>query len=571
MQYGAIQKSDDWHRIHEMPQRQYDHAVAEQDVRDLTPLLTTAAGKAAGVSLFPQQAFVLREFFENRGAFAALDTGDGKTLISFLAAYVADAKRPVLVIPEALREKTFKEFAEYAHHWVTPRPPPRIVGYKELTREENVNLLERLEPDLYIFDEFHKASNQEGSAAKRLGRDIDARNVPALVMTATSGRLSILDYSHGLTWALKENTPVPLDHAELECWANALDLKDPRSFRRLRPGALLDLIELAETEGIGELGRARAAYCRRLAMTAGYIFPDTAGCPMPITIRQIMAPEDPQIDQHFKRFREESVTPDDWDITDPLSAWNLDQQLGCGFTYVPDPRPPEAWLAARKTFARFVRLMIERTAGHARPLDTEKAVKRRYPDHDAIAAWREIEPTYKLRTSPVWYSGSVIAAAAEWAQRNHGLIWVQHLAVGEALAEVTGLPFYAAQGETVYGESIERDRGDGTVILSVGSNIEGRNLQDRWHKNLLLGFPQSALYAHQLLSRTHRYGQKRPVEADVMLTSGGTAYSFDMACREARFVFSTQGQKQKLLRAHISRTTSNCKALRWVRKEVSDD
>ncbi len=276
MYESAIQESEDFLRIRGLPCRQYDRAQAEQDVRDLTPLLTTPKGRAANVSLFPQQAFTLREFHENRGAFAALDTGDGKTLISFLAAHVADAKRPVLVIPEALREKTFREFGEYAQHWVTPRPPPRIVGYKELTREENVDLLERLEPDLYIFDEFHKASNQEGSAAKRLGRDIDARNVPCLVMTATSGRLSILDYSHGLTWALKENTPVPLDHAELECWANAIDLKDPRTFRRLRPGALLDLIDLATDDPAhdqGPLARARRRLSRPRVVRAATSFP----------------------------------------------------------------------------------------------------------------------------------------------------------------------------------------------------------------------------------------------------------------------------------------------------------
>jgi hypothetical protein len=564
----AIEESDDLLRVKNLPRRVYDREQAERDARDLTPLLTTPAGKKAGVSLFPQQAFVLREFFEHRGAFAALDTGDGKTLVSFLAPYVADAKRPVLVIPEGLREKTHKEFAEYARHWVTPRPAPRIVGYKELTYEQNVDLLERLEPDLYVFDEFHKASKQEGSAAKRLGRDIDARNVPALVMTATSGRLSILDYSHGLTWALKEGAPVPLDHDEVEAWANALDLKDPRMSRRLKPGALLDLIELYDVEGVDDLGRARAAYCKRLVETYGYVFPNTEGCDQPLTIRQVVAPEDKQIDQHFKRFREEAVTPDDWDITDPLSAWNLEAQLGAGFSYVPDPRPPEEWLERRKAFAKFVRRIIAHSANTRRPLDTEKAVKKAYPTHEAIVAWQEIEKSFKLRTKPVWYSGSVVYAAADWAAKNHGLIWVQHLAVGEALAEVTGLPFYSAQGETAYGASIERDPGKGTVILSIGSNIEGRNLQDRWHKNLIIGFPQSALYVHQLLSRTHRYGQRRPVEATVMLTSGGTAYSFDMAQREAEFVFSTQGQRQKLLRAHIERTTFRGKALRWTQKSA---
>jgi hypothetical protein len=580
MTFGAVARSEDWERIRELPRREYDRAQAERDVRDFTPLLTTAKGKAAGVSLRPAQAYVLREFYENRGAFAALTVGGGKTLLSFLAAYVLDAKRPVLVIPEALREKTYKEFSELSEHWITPSPPPTFAFYKQLTRVENLDLLDRMQADLYILDEAHKLSNQDGSATKRLARDIDARDVPCLAMTGTSGRLSITDFSHFLAWTLKEQAPVPLDHDELELWANALDEREPKMYRRLEPGALLELLPAndclriqrdLEADGrLSRLGLARAVFRARMAWTPGCIVNDDEDCEQPLTIAQHAAPEDPIINAHFVDFRVEKVTPDGWDITDPLSEWLFEHQLGCGFNYVFDPRPPEWWLEARKVFARFVRLMIERSAETRRPLDTELAVRKAFPNHPAIANWRETKPKFKPNSVAVWHSGSVIDWAAAWAERNTGLIWVPHLAVGSALSEVTGLPFYAAEGCTTAGASIERDPGKKPAIVSILSNIEGRNLQ-RWNRNLIVGCPQSALTLQQLLGRTHRYGQTKPVHADVLLTSGGSAYSFDMARREAKFVLQTQGLRQKLLRAHIERATFKSKALRWVRKSVEDE
>ncbi len=137
-------------------------------------MLTTAAGKRAGAALKPEQAFILREFFESAdrigvcGAYASLTVGGGKTLLSFLAPTVAEAKRPVLFIPDGLRDKTFAEFAEYSKHWVAPSPPLQIIGYKEATRDWNVDLLERLKPDLYVLDVVRHARQSRG-----LGHEAD--------------------------------------------------------------------------------------------------------------------------------------------------------------------------------------------------------------------------------------------------------------------------------------------------------------------------------------------------------------------------------------------------------------
>jgi hypothetical protein len=576
---GEIKPTADFWRIGNLPKRQFSREQAERDVRELTPLLTTAAGKRAGAALRPEQAFILREFFDGLeqrgacGAYASLTVGGGKTLLSFLAPTVAEAKRPVLFIPDGLRDKTFAEFANYAKHWVAPSPPPQIVGYKEASRDWNVDLLERLKPDLYILDECDMLANQDGSVTKRIARDVDARGVPVLAMTGTSGRWSITDFSHFLTWALKEGAPVPLDPDELEAWALALDEKRPRFGRSMDPGVLCDLTELDDTEGMSELGIARAMFRQRISETPGCIILDGDSCDQPLTIERTWAPEDPKLETHFAKLRREKLTPDDWDLTDPLSEMACEAQLGTGFTYVPDPRPPADWCECRRIFARFVRARIEATADSRRPLDTEQAVVKAHRDHPIVAAWLAMKPTFKYVSRAEWYSGSVLDTAAAWAERcnsegGRGLIWVQHEAFGVALSQLTGLSFYGAQGRSLNGERIENANPRRVAILSVGANLRGRNLQ-AWHRNYLVGCVQSAKYLEQLLGRTHRAGQTQPVEAEILFTSGGSHYAFEMLCKESRFVLASQGQKQKVLRATIRRLASiPGNGYRWISREV---
>ncbi len=253
---------------------------------------------------------------------------------------------------------------------------------------------------------------------------------------------------------------MPLDPDELEAWALALDEKRPRFGRSMDPGVLCDLTDLEDTEGMSELGIARAMFRQRISETPGCIILDGDNCKQPLTITRTWAPEDPKLEEHFALLRREKITPDGWDLTDPLSEMACETQLGTGFTYVPDPRPPEDWCETRRIFARFVRARIEATADSRKPLDTEQAVVKAHYDHPIVEAWREMKPTFKYESRPEWYSGSVLDTAAAWADNTsrkggRGLLWVQHEAFGVALSQLTKLPFYGAQGRAMSGERIE--------------------------------------------------------------------------------------------------------------------
>jgi hypothetical protein len=84
----------------------------------------------------------------------------------------------------------------------------------------------------------------------------------------------------------------------------------------------------------------------------------------------------------------------------------------------------------------------------------------------------------------------------------------------------------------------------------------------------VIGMPQSAEKLEQLFGRFHRSGQTKPVTWDILMTSGGTRYAFDVATREANGVLSVQAQKQKILRARINDWQPPSSALRWIRRKA---
>lgn len=561
---AAVKFSEDFARIVRMPSREVSRERGEWLSKKLSKLLLTERGKREGWALNWLQALSIDEAVEQDGAYLQLPVGSGKTLLTWLFAYIFDAENAVLVVPESLIEKTHIEFATYRKFWATPARPPRVLGLRQLTQETNVNLLRRIGADLYLLDEVDVLKNQNSSMTKRIARDIDERNVRTVAMTGTGGRFSILDISHLVTWALKENAPLPLDFDELERWADALDERSTfEGFgkgrkRRTAPGVLFDLARVVQNdcdiplEDLGEVDLARHTFRKRLTSTRGCIISDTDSCDKALTIKLHTAPRDGIIEAAFKEFKQHNMSPAGEDVIDSLQCWALDSAIGEGHCPRWIKPPPDWWADARRNYVKLCAKIIRRTAYSTNPKDTAKAVRNAFGDHPVIQEWADLKGEWKGKRETIWHSSSVVHAAAKWARQNHGIVWTKSLAFGAALADATGLSFYGAEGLDAGGRSIERDDGGRTVICSIASNMRGRNLQDRWWLNYVVGGVQSARYNEQLFGRTHRFGQAHDVTQNILLTSGGSLYSFERAIVEARFVHATQGHRQKLLRAkHI--------------------
>lgn len=554
-QRPSVQHSIDFDRIAALPRRVPTLDDAEAWAEALTPSFAIPGSSAR---LRPWQAFSLAESLDDeiQGGFLALPVGVGKTLITYL--WLADAVRPMLIVPASLRDKTWADFASYRGKWRSPRAPIQLVSREELALEQNKDLLFRRRPDKLAIDEADDLANPDSAAVRRIDRyvwDDASDDVQVLALTGTPGRTSILNYWHIILWCLRDRAPLPLNEGEAKMWALVLDHKS-RAFQRPSPGPL----GRNRTEAL-------AWYSRRLQETPGVVIIDGDSCDAPITIRTRPAREDPILDEHFKNFLVEQENPGGIPVSDPLSRWLLDGQLGCGLYSRYVHPPPEPWRAARRAVAKLVRDAIASTTRSGHPLDTEGQVLRRYSGHPIVAEWAEVKDTFVPETENVWLTTSTVLSAIDWLNEDDtpGIVWCGSVEYAQALSRASRLHYYARQGKSAAGVGLHAAPVGRSLIASWAANKKGFNLQ-AWPRQLLVMPPASAKWLEQIFGRSHRSGQMKHVTIDVLLTSGGTRDAFEAALGEARFNKSTIGLTQKILRAkieHIEPTLTGSNKFRW--------
>ncbi len=553
-----VRRTQCFERVAAIPRRALDLETATQHAAELTILLRVHG--SSHPPLRPWQAQALVEAYESRGAFLGLVVGLGKTLISFLLPTVLRASRPLLIVPGAgLRDKTVHEFATLRRDWVEPAEPMRVYTWQELTTQGNAEFFERMQPDLIVVDEADEAANTGASWVRRIDRYIQAcPETVVVLMTGTPGRKSIMNYWHLLCWALRERAPVPMQESEAREWALALDEAKGRTFTYTKPGPLG-----ATTEA------ARAWYRTRLVETPGVVIVDGDSCAAPLTVRTRLAREDPKLDDAFKHFLTTLESPEGMPVSDPLSRWRMDGQLGCGLYLRFRVPPPEPWRDARRAVAKFVRDRIAASTRSRRPLDTEAQVLRRFADHPIVLEWQRIKDTFEPETEPVWLSDSVVLSAMDWLAESDapGIVWTGCVEFAHGLAHASRLPYYGREGRDSMGRGLHLADPARNMIASWHANKKGFNLQ-AWTRQLIVMPPQSAKWFEQIFGRSHRAGQHEAVTVDILATSGGTLDLFETAIGEADFARETIGMTQKLLRAEIVRAAPRItreNRFRWAR------
>ena len=547
---GVIQNTPDLQRILALPRRTLDIREATYHARELTRMLALDPRE----SLRPWQGQILHEAIMVGGVYAGAPVGLGKTLLGRLAGVVLDGKRVALIIPGGLRPDTQAMHRQYYGKWVPVPGGITIVSVDELARLENEDYLERMQFDTLIIDEADALKNPRSAAVKRIGRYVGKYLPNVCAWTGTPGRKSITDFAHILVWCLKDKAPVPLKRSEVEFWGLAIDeVSGYRAKARPHPGALERLGGGTEIDGV------REAFQRRLHETPGVVIVDGDSCDQPLNVRQIVAPPSTKLEQHFKVFRTEHVTPDGWALSDSLSVYRHAGELGTEMYLRWNPRPPLWWSGPRKNFCSFVRAEVDADRG-----DTELAVIRANPHEEVVEAWLDVRDKFTPNSEPVWIGDGVLRMCAEWfaaaprtADVGGSVVWCWTVAFGEALEVMTGFRYYGAGGYDRFGAHLSElpcygraDREAPPIILSGQANLRGRNLQ-AWTRNLIVTPPRSAKYLEQMFGRTHRQGQTRPVTVDVLMTSGDTFDGFESSLAEARFGKAVFGITQKLLRAGI--------------------
>jgi hypothetical protein len=579
-------------RIAALPRRVWSDEAAADLAAMLTRELKTPRGSQA---LRPVQAVALYEAMEVGGLFGPIRVGGGKTLLSWLLPLVLEAKRPVLLLPAALIEKTWHDRQLLAEHWRLPTNL-QLISYESLGLVKSAQMLDYIRPDLIEADELHYLKNKRAGRTRRVMRYM--REQPETLFAGFSGTVmkgSIEDFAHMLRWALKGQAPIPATDDEVSAWADALDEKVNPLGRR-QPAALFDLAvgeENAPKENVfkenvftADITRARRVFQSRLLQTRGVVASSrTDGVTCSLRIAALEYQPAPITEQHIGNMRRgvkdkhgEYVvlpwtTPDGWAFTQALEFRMYLRQLALGFHSVWDPRPPPEWTAARYAWGVFVR----ETLARSRTLDTELQVANAVDAgklgalaKDTLAAWRAVRDTFKIQPLDVWHDDAALTACGEWMAEqtknvDGGIVWCEHVFFARKLATLTGATYYGADGLSDRGESITHVKAGRSIIASVQANATGRNLQ-MFSTNLITSCPPGASIVEQLIGRTHRDGQEADtVTVDILLGCSEHADAFQRALDGARAAADTLGHDQKLLLADVLMPDiSNRKGPLWV-------
>lgn len=518
-----------------------------------------------GIVFRPIQALALHDIHQHHGLFGPQRVGAGKTITTYMAPEILDAKRPLLIIPAKLKQKTLREFRRLHAHLRGPNPDAyRIVSYELLGRPQaggdveaaKAGLLERYSPDLIVLDEAHKVANKQAAVTKRITRFLAAHpGIPVVALSGTMTKRSLKDYAHIARWCMPNMCPLPTVYKDLEAWADALDEKTNIWFKRPDPGALLRLCDEDEAKEPDRITAARRAFRRRVVETPGCVATQDGALGVSLSI-SAWEPlyQDPKIEAHFETLRASWETPDGWTFSDSKELWRHARELALGFYYKWDPRPPDHWSEPRRAWGKFCREVLKyNKKGWDSESQVVMAVKKGVLDDGGLyRAWAEIKKTFTPNTVPVWESMEAIESAAKWAQDNHGIIWVEHVSFGEKLSEFAQIPFYQDKGLDKNRKYIEDHPKNKPLIASVLSNSEGRNLQHNWSSNLIMAAPPNGRLWEQLLGRTHRDGQAADeVTCHVFTGCWEHVSGFWQARRDAEYAQATQGQAQKLVYADV--------------------
>jgi hypothetical protein len=492
--------------------------------------------------------------------------GHGKSLIDLLAAFaVPGVKTAVLLLPPQLKIQMLEfDIPYYGQHWLMPnlassewhhpgRPNLYVVGYSELSSKKGTDLLMRIKPDLVISDEAHALRNPSAARTKRFYRLMS--HLPQTRFIAMSGTLvskSFMDWAPMSKQALKEKSPAPLFHPDMEMWSKALDPSD----EPYEPGVL---------EHFGQ--PLAKSYGDFVTSTPGVVSSgDAASCNASLIVEAVYPLMPPECKTAIKQMESTWTRPDGEELMWQFDFLRALDTLSLGFYFrwkwvhnEPLDLRTE-WLESRADWHKEVRQKLK----HPRPhldspgllYDAAKRFFRRDGSEqeeekpkwqaETWERWQEVKDKCHPQSEAVWLSGALGDEALEWARSTVGIVWTSWPCFGQrVVSNSRGAIQYHGAGDDA-ARAVAQLSGRQSVVLSSRAHGTGRNLQ-QFSRNLLCSVPGNGTEFEQILGRTHRQGQlEDEVTVQVWQHSGRYRETFDKAETLAAYIQEAMGTNQRL-------------------------
>jgi len=357
----------------------------------------------SGFRLFKTQSGSGLAFQTNRGLFAPIGVGWGKTLITLLCAYIAYAlfriKKIVLMAPSSVMPQLLTTDLKWARsripvcypvHSLYDKPSHvrrrmatsgnaglYIMPYSLLSTKDATDNLDAIEPGLIVCDEIQYLKDRRAARTRRVMEYVHKHKPLGVGLSGTITRKSILDYHHLIRWCLGSNCPLPLSVSMTNEWAEALDASAEDSAGASMTGPLQPLVDWARTVDIknpqvytDNRSGFRRAYKLRLSTCPGVVSSGDAeiGTSLVVKNEKVRGYESVEgwslLSELMRKVEDEWLTPNDDEIEYSIHKFKWLYELSAGFYNELRWPEPETLCRQREIISSEAESLIERAKDH---------------------------------------------------------------------------------------------------------------------------------------------------------------------------------------------------------------
>ena len=590
------------------------------------------------------------------GLLAPVGVGHGKTLISLLASKIALEHRghqrvAIMVPPEVFSQLVHRDLPwarrrlaldsvpfyvvtggrqERMRTASTPGSGVFIYSYSSLSTETGYAEMAAMCPTCFICDEAQNLASEKSARtkrwhsifreiaqaveARRMGPDVRAQTVEAVVMSGTITKKRLNDYAHLSRVSLRDAAPTPVREVLINTLGSCIDSDVlGTGLGELDMERMQNLIQWARENGCdpGAVARQRGvpptfqemvreAYSHRLRCSPGVVATNDMGvdCSLIISWSEPPRPKTPESEHMaalMKKVVQDMETPNGDPIEYGMHTYKWLWELTAGFynsliwPTIDQIKKQHAGRGKPITDAE-AEMLLHQALTHHKLLQVYHKLLRRFLDgthqpgvdtpmlvaaeivrqldghepkcripseliqayHDQREArYDDLPERYSI---PIRVCDYKIVAAVEWCKAIHkkGCGGLVWFHHPEVGRWIHERLEEAGIPHTAaFAGDNEAAFNEGIVLASYAHGT-GKNLQHQSH-NLIVELRREAAVMEQMLGRTHRSGQKADdVRADVFVSNGFDVALFNAILSESDYIQSTTGQQQRLCYATYS-------------------